>query len=239
MSTGSDHLVGILGGMGPAATADFYTQLIRSTPATCDQEHLNVAIWADPRIPDRVPALLEQGADVYPWLLTGAHKLRGLGATIAAMPCNTAHYYLAQLVADTQLPFVDMVAETVAAVIERSDQVQTVGLLGTRGTLQTGLYQQPFAAAGLRTVEPDPEAQRLVDLAIRHVKSADAPAAQPFVEEAARRLSTAGDVVVLACTELPVALRDANLGGLPPLIDPTTVLARAVVRECLAPTDSR
>lgn len=226
--------MGILGGMGPAATADFYAQLIRMTPADHDQDHLRVVIWADPTVPDRVASVLGEGADAYPSMLAGAQKLKDLGASIAVMPCNTAHVYLDRLTADTGLSFLDMVAETVSVVTSPRSPRATVGLLATRATLRTRLYQDRFAAAGVRTVDAPPATQRAAELAIRRVKSGETPAARPPAEDAVRSLADAGaDVVVLACTELPVALRDSDHDTLPPLIDPTTVLARAVVRECL------
>lgn len=98
-----------------------------------------MVIWADPTVPDRIASALEQGADAYPSLLAGARKLRDLGAGIAAMPCNTAHFYLDRLTADTGLPFVDMVAETVSVVTSLRSPHGRVGLLATRATLGTRL----------------------------------------------------------------------------------------------------
>lgn len=227
------HLVGILGGMGPAATADFYTQLIRMTPADHDQEHLSVVIWADPTVPDRIASVLGHGVDAYPSMLAGARKLRDLGVAIAVMPCHTAHYYLDRLAADSGLRFIDMVAETVSVVTSPQSPPATVGMLATRATLLTRLYQDRFAAAGVRTVDPPDATQQAVDRAIQLVKAGEMSSAQAPAEFAVRSLADAGaDVVVLACTELPVALRDGDCDSLPTLVDPTEVLARAVIREC-------
>ena len=86
-------LVGILGGMGPAATAYLYQRIIALTPARTDQEHLAVTIWADPSVPDRTEALLGVGADPTPTLVSGARKLREAGAELVAIACNTAHAF--------------------------------------------------------------------------------------------------------------------------------------------------
>src|SRR3546814_6650974 len=86
----SDPVIGILGGIGPAATADFYSKLVALTPGSTDQEHPKVVIWADPTVPDRTLALTENGPDPTPWLIRGARVLRESGATTLAIPCNTA-----------------------------------------------------------------------------------------------------------------------------------------------------
>ena len=234
--TPTTALVGVLGGMGPAATVDFYAKLVRHTPAQRDQDHLRVVIWADPTVPDRVGAVLGGGPDPYPALLAGAQRLRSLGATVVAMPCNTAHFFLDRLVRDTGLAFVDMVGETVAEVVGGADGALTIGLLGTRATLRSGLYQLPLADAGAAVLLPSEEDQRLVDTAIAAVKAGDTTAAAAPAEAAARKLAERGaQAIVRACTELPLALaaihhpeNDWNI------VDPTDVLARATVRQALS-----
>jgi aspartate racemase len=232
--TGSGReLVGVLGGMGPAATADFYTKLIRRTPATVDQQHLRVAIWADPGVPDRVGAVLDGSTDPYPALLDGARKLASLGATLVAMPCHTANFFLPRLVADTGLAFVDMVAETVTELTRRHEHGATVGILATTATLRSELYQSRLAGADLPFVLGDAAAQRDVDEAIRQVKAGAPEAGRAPAERAVGSLRRAGaGTVLLACTELPVALgASVRDGGR--VVDPTDVLALAVVRECV------
>lgn len=224
------ELVGVLGGMGPAATADFYAKLIRRTPATRDQDHLRVVIWADPTVPDRVAAVFGGGPDPYPAMLAGATALRTLGATLVAMPCHTAHVHRRRLADDTGLEFADMVEETVAAL----GPVAAVGLLATRGTLHSGLYQARCAAAGIATLIPTEAGQVGVDEAIRLVKLGRLADAGRLVDAAVADLADAGAAaVVLACTELPLAERaGAGAAGQPAVLDPTDLLARAVVRRC-------
>lgn len=219
----TEPLVGILGGMGPAATAAFYAKLVARTPATRDQEHLRVAIWADPTVPDRVAALLDGTTDPYPLMLAGAKHLQSLGVTIAAMPCHTAHAFLPRLIADTGMPFVDMVAETARALRQRD--TRRVALLGTRGTLASGIYQEQLQDFDI--LVPGERAQQSVDQAIAAVKRG-----QPA--EAGHHLSAAlPDVplTVLACTELPLAA--AQLSSSPgELLDPTDLLADALITAC-------
>lgn len=231
----ADHLAGILGGMGPAATAAFYAKVVERTPASCDQDHLRVAIWADPTVPDRVGAVLADGTDPYPAILAGARQLGSLGATAVAMPCHTAHVFLPRLVEDTGLNFVDMVAETTAALERRARGAGTlgaVGVLGTRATLASDLYQARLREAGFDVVLPEEPAQTDVDLAIKGVKQGDPGAAGAHLGHAVRALGSAGaTLIVLACTELPLAaghLTEPHTA----LLDPTELLADAIIREC-------
>ncbi|KES03126.1 hypothetical protein BU52_32250 [Streptomyces toyocaensis] len=235
MST-HDHLVGILGGMGPAATAEFYTKLIGRTRVTRDQDHLRVAIWADPTVPDRVGAVIGTGTDPYPAMLSGANRLRDLGVTLAVMPCHTAHVYLPALVKDSGLRFLDMVAETVAELERRAGAMSSVGLLGTRGTIASGLYQDRLREAGFGVALPGESTQVQVDLAIKKVKQGDPEAAGVHLDKAVRAMAgNEGRLIVLACTELPLAARFLSASRGAPLLDPTDLLADAVVRECLGP----
>lgn len=231
-----DHLVGILGGMGPAATAEFYAKLIGRTPVTRDQDHLRVAIWADPTVPDRVGAVLGNGGstDPYPAMLAGANRLRDLGATLAVMPCHTAHAFLPALVKDSGLRFLDMVAETVTELERRAGTVGSVGLLGTRATITSGLYQDRLREARFGVALPGESTQVQVDLAIKKVKQGNPEAAGVHLDNAVRAMTGAdAPLIVLACTELPLAARHLSGARGAALLDPTDLLADAVIRECL------
>ncbi|GLZ30943.1 aspartate racemase [Lentzea sp. NBRC 105346] len=222
--------VGILGGMGPAATADFYTKLVRSTPAVTDQDHVPVVIWADPTIPDRTAALLGQGPDPSPWLEQGAHALVLAGAELLAIPCNTAHAFLDTVrSAASPVHVLDMVAET-AAEVARLQPGATVGVLATTGTLKAELYQHALAGRGLTPLVPDDTTQLGVMSAIRHVKAGgDLAEARQLTAPALQSLYRSGaTAVVAACTEIPLLLQSSDV------VDATAVLARAVVRRALA-----
>lgn len=228
-----DHLVGILGGMGPAATAEFYAKLVRRTPAVRDQDHLRVAIWADPTVPDRVAAAINGSDEPYPALLAGALRLRDIGATEIVIPCHTAHVFLPKLVRDTGVRFIDMVHETVAELARRGRPGGVIGLLGTRGTIHTDLYQARLRAAGLDALVPADAMQDRLDVAIKKVKEGDLASAGRNLQTVAEALAREGaSPVVLACTELPLAVPCLPAPERAELLDPTDLLADAVVREC-------
>lgn len=231
------RIIGILGGMGPLATADLYIKIIQSTPAARDQDHLHVIIDADPTVPDRSAYLRGLGPDPLPKLTAGASRLEGIGAAFIAIPCNTAHAFLPALRERTGIPILDMVAETAAHVRVNQPGVRRVGILATQGTIEIGLYHAALRAEGLEPLQPDADDQdRYVTAAIAAVKAGDtSPAVGALLAEAGRRLAAAGaEVLLAACTEIPLALTP---GMVPvPLIDPTQVLADASIREAtLAP----
>ncbi|WP_282974806.1 aspartate/glutamate racemase family protein [Saccharopolyspora erythraea] len=142
--------VGILGGMGPAATADFYDKLVRATPVATDQDHLRVVIWADPSVPDRTAALTGAGPDPTPWLSRGAEKLRACGADLLAVPCNTAHAFAPQVAEACGLPLVSIIDVTAEAAGTALPRPSRAGLLATTGTVRSGLYHSALARCGHR-----------------------------------------------------------------------------------------
>jgi aspartate racemase len=225
-------IVGILGGMGPAATADLYTKIIAATPAERDQDHLHIVIWADPTVPDRSTALLHGGEDPTPWLRRGGRALVEMGASFIAVPCNTAHAFLPRIAADVSVPFLHMMEETATAIEVTYPTIERVGLLATSGTVAAGLYQEWFARHHIEVVVPDDDNQeRCVMRAIHSVKSGQVGRdVTDLVGEAARYLVNHGaEAVITGCTELPLVFRDGAAAV--PVIDPTTVLAEAVVRH--------
>jgi aspartate racemase len=239
MTTHPDPVIGILGGMGPAATADFYTKLVALTPVATDQDHPKVVIWADPTIPDRTLALTEGGPDPTPWLLHGATILRSAGATMLAIPCNTAHAFLPAVSSQLGLPVVHMVDEVAKHIVTARPQVRTVGLLATSGTIRAQLYQQWLGEAGISVVTPgEPVQSSHVMPAIRAVKAGrrDETVAQQLTTAARHLFERGAQVIVAGCTEIPLGL---PLGQAPcPVIDPATVLAQALL-DRVEPTEPR
>ncbi len=231
-----NRTIGILGGMGPLATADLYHKIILATPARRDQDHLHVIIDADPTIPDRSAALRGEGPDALPGLLASARRLQLAGADFITIPCNTAHAFLPALRPHLGVPVLDMIAATADRVLADFPAARRVGILAYRGTIETGLYHHALRDRGLEPLSPSPEDQRrLVDAAIDGVKANDTgPAMGALLAEAGGTLVAAGaEVLLAACTEIPIVLTPAMVPA--PLLDPTRVLAEAAVREARAP----
>ncbi len=227
--------IGILGGMGPEATADLFRKIIRATPAKTDQEHLRVIIDSNPQIPDRTAAILAGGADPVPALQMTARNLERAGAGLIVVPCNTAHYFYPQIAAAVQIPVLHMIRETVAAILRLPVTVQTVGLLATTGTIRTALYHRELAAGGLSVLTPAEADQTLVMEAIYGpdgIKAGGMALPGETLRQAAATLIGAGaEAIICGCTEIPLVLQDGDLAV--PVLDPTWVLAAAAVRAAL------
>ena len=229
---GSGEIIGILGGMGPAATADFYGKLVAMTPVQRDQDHLRTVIWSDPTVPDRTEALLGRGPDPTPWLLRGCRVLREAGATVIAIPCNAAHAFVPRFAEQAGLPIVHMIDEVAKHLAALDPPIGTVGLLATNGTIRSGLYQDWLGRVGLDLVLPDPASQaEEVTAAIRALKAGErgAAVAEPLRWAAKRLVDRGAQAVIAGCTEIPLGLAPAEVDV--PLIDPAAVLARALIRR--------
>ncbi len=225
-------IVGILGGMGPAATADLYAKIIAATPATRDQEHLHVVIWADPTVPDRSTALLHGGEDPTPWLARGAAQLVAMDASFIAVPCNTAHAFFPAIERAITVPFIHMMDETASAVEIAHPSIERVGLLATSGTVASGLYQEWFAKHHIEVVVPNDDLQERVVMGAIHRVKAGATGRETtdlLLEAAAYLVEQGAEALIAGCTELPLVFRDGDASV--PVIDPTRVLAEAVVRR--------
>lgn len=224
--------LGVLGGMGPLATVDFLGKLIAETPATRDAEHIPLVVYSVPQIPDRPRAILEAGESPLPAMLCGMHTLKQAGATCVAIPCNTAHYWVDDLVREGGLPVLH-IADAACTALSRLDLAGgAVGLIATKATLAAGIYQQRLEARGYRCIaNTTADLDQLVLPAIAHVKRNALEAAHPLAVHAACNLQAAGaQAVILACTEIPLALeyRSSNVAAI--CIDPTRALAQACVR---------
>ena len=136
--------VGILGGMGPLATADLFRKIITHTRAETDQEHIPVLIDSNTAIPDRTAALLYGGADPMPEMIRSAKRLEAAGADVLVMPCNTAHGYLDRLARQVRIPFLNMIDLTCRASASRP------AALRRRGTASTRPFSMPSTAAARR-----------------------------------------------------------------------------------------
>lgn len=224
--------IGILGGMGPLATADLFRKIVTMTRAGCDNDHIRIYIDDNASIPDRTAAILSGGKDPTPIMADSLKKLEGCGADCIIMPCNTAHYFLPRLQAMTEVPFLSML-EATAKTCAKTFPGKTAAILATKGTLATGLYEEALKAQGVAYLVPDADEQdALMRVIYEGVKADAAPEAyRADMEGVMETLAARGaDYFILGCTELPVA---ADLLGLTqPMIDPTTELAKAAITFC-------
>jgi aspartate racemase len=219
--------IGVIGGMGPAATVDFLDRLVASVPASADTDHPRILVDSNPHVPDRNAALAGRGPSPGPALAAMAEGLVALGAELLAMPCNAAHGWADDIRAATAVPFIDMVEATVAQLAG----ARTVGLIAVAATLDARLYHAPLEAAGILVIEPDRAA---VAALVARVKSGDTgPEARAAASALADDLVAHGaDRLVAACTEIPLVLGQDQCAV--PLVATTQALAEAVIRAAAA-----
>ena len=225
-------MLGVIGGMGPLATADFFRKLIDATPATRDEDHIPVLVHSVPQVPSRPAAILRGGPSPLPVLLAARDRLLTAGATMFAMPCNTAHYWYDELVGDSSVPFIHIVD----AVASQLPAAREFGIIATRATLQSRVFHDRLAQRSIALTAPDDATyDTVVQPAIDLVKGGDPGKAGALIESVVSELLNRGAAaVVLACTELPIAL-DAIASPLATrCVDSTDALARACVQQWFA-----
>ncbi|MDZ5077005.1 aspartate/glutamate racemase family protein [Nesterenkonia sp. HG001] len=234
---GETPLVGILGGMGPAATVDFYSKLVAATPATRDQDHLKVMIWSDPSVPDRSMAISGEGESPVPALSRGAQALKDAGADFYVVTCNGAHAFLPEVRERVDLEYLSIV-DVAAEHLGSLPHVKKAGVLATNATITAQLYQRGLRAVGVDPVLPGVEDQRTVMEAIYAVKSGTlGPTERRALIQVTEWMAAQGaDIVLGACTEIPLALDPQESAR--PLIDPAVLLANRVIHEASSRTGS-
>ncbi|WP_419813957.1 aspartate/glutamate racemase family protein [Glacieibacterium sp.] len=222
----SYRTLGVIGGMGPAATVDFLARLLAATPAKGDADHMRVLMDCNPQAPGRNAALAGEGPSPGPTLAAMARGLEASGAELLAMPCNAAHFWADEIRAAVAIPLVGMIEVGVAAV--RVSGARRVGLLAADAVLRSGLYSKALAAAGIDTVEIEPDA--IMPLILR-IKAGDTgPGMRAEMAALAAGLVERGaDTILAACTEVPLVLDQSQVSV--PLVDVTQALVEAVLER--------
>lgn len=224
--------IGILGGMGPLATADLFEKITLLTEAETDRDHIRVYIDSNANIPDRTAAILGNGEDPVPEMASALRNLEKCGADCIIMPCNTAHYFLPRLQKMTQIPFLSILTAAAEA-CKTQFPGRTVGVLGTTGTLTANLYQKALDKAGVPFVIPvGKEQDALMRVIYQGVKAGKGPDSYraDFLTVLEGMLARGAEVFLPGCTELPLAANALNIAL--PAVDPTAELAKAAIRFC-------
>jgi aspartate racemase len=223
--------LGILGGMGPAASAEFVTRLIKQTPATCDQEHMPFVLWNDPRIPDRSTAMRAGNDDPLPWLEDGICGLKNAGCDRVVIPCNSAHFWYDEL-CKLGVPIIHIV-DSIADELRNLDlENTTIGVMGTQGTIEYGIYQTRLEQQGWHCLVPDrAEMDFFVQPAIDFIKAGKIAESQLLLMKVIHSLIDRGaEAIVLGCTELPLSISIASVGNTP-VVNSIDSLVQAAVKK--------
>lgn len=229
-----EKTIGILGGMGPEATLDFFGKIIQNTPATSDQEHLRVIIDNNPKIPDRTEAILGKGESPVPVMVQGGLSLAKAGADFIVIPCISAHFFLDELRCNLSLPIISAFDEVAVLITRNHPDIKAVGLLATKGTIQGGRFQETLIESGIKTLAPEPEEQERVMSAIYKIKNFSSHKVRKetkgiLTDIACSLIARGSQGIIAGCTEIPLVLEPEDV--IVPLLDPLLILAKAAVRE--------
>ncbi|MGI6093421.1 MAG: amino acid racemase [Veillonellaceae bacterium] len=225
-------IIGILGGMGPMATADLFTKIIQLTPANCDQEHIRIIIDNHPQIPSRADAILRGTESPLTHLLESAKLLENAGATFIIMPCNTAHYWHGEIQAAVKVPLLHIIQNAATQIkAEHHDLSGRIMLLATDGTVKTKMYQDAFSAQGMELLVPEESDQTIVDQAIIQVKAGQIGQHNQFSQLLDKYAAAGVKAFIGGCTEVPLLF--PYLKGDYQTFDSTLLLAKAAVAKAL------
>ncbi len=224
--------IGILGGMGPMATVDLFSKIVNLTRAQNDNEHIRIYIDNNAFIPDRTEAILFGGTNPLPQMSESLRKLESCGADCIIMPCNTAHYFLNELRAQTNIPFISIL-ESCAKACEARFGKKKVAILGTKGTLAANLYQKALDSYNIPYLLPDSSNQdalmRVIYDGVKAGKECESYSRD--VENVVESMKQEGaEYFILGCTELPIAFNALKLPV--STIDPTEELAKSAIIFC-------
>ncbi len=225
--------IGILGGMGPGAAVYMFELIVNMTAAATDQEHIPVIIVSNPKVPARPASILSEGPSCLPLLIDGAKKLENAGADLIIMPCNTAHYYYDDAIKHIKIPFLHIQKETCGYIRQNFPCLRRFGLLSTRVTFRSGLFQQFFQPEGLEVIAPDDEGQAFFVEAIysgEGLKLGFKEKPRQKLLQAAIRMKEEGvQAIIAGCSEVSMVLEPMELGL--PVIDPMKILAEVAIKE--------
>lgn len=226
----SGKILGVLGGLGPMATAYYLELMIKMTDAATDQEHLQSIVMNFPTIPDRTAYILGRSMEspLEPMVALG-QQMKTLGAGVIATPCITAHYFHQELQEGIGLPMIHGI-ECVARHLAEAG-IHRVGLMATDGTVQSGIFQRQVEAQGMELILPDAEGQAgVMALIYDQVKAGLQPDPVLFENIKQQLRSKGAQVVVLGCTELSLLKKQFPLGD--GILDALEVLAQESVLAC-------
>jgi len=226
--------LGVLGGMGPAASAEFMVRLVAQTPATKDQDHIPTILWSNTEVPDRSTSMRNGDNKPLPYLLSGIQGLVLAGCNLIVIPCNTAHLWFKEM--EKQASWHANIVHIVDSVADALRDVNVIdskiGVMGTQATVELGLYQYRLNKLGWECIVPTKlEMDTLVQPAIDLIKANQIEAAHTMLMTVIHSLIGRGaTAVVLGCTEIPLAIRESQQDNIP-LINSIDSLVKSAIKQ--------
>lgn len=231
----NEGVIGILGGMGPEATAILFQAIINSTEAARDQDHLRVIVDNNPKIPERIPAILGHGEDPLPMMIETAKNLERAGADFIAIPCVTAHYFIQELSEGVAIPVISIIEEVAEELERRLPGVERTGLIATTGTIRARLFQDRLSGKDVKVIVPSAEEQEHLVMSSIYGESGikagftSGDNRRRVLKASKALVSRGAQAVIAGCTEIPLVLQEGDLEV--PFLDSLSILAVAAIRR--------
>ena len=222
--------LGVIGGLGPMATAYFMELVTKMTKAGCDQEHMQMIVYSQPTIPDRTAYILKKNPNSpVPEMTRLAKLLEQQKVDAIAIPCITAHYFWKDVNEQVDTLVLNAIVGTAEHLKENG--IRKVAIMATDGTIATGLLQSTLEGAGMEVMLPDPESQQgVMNLIYRDIKANRPPDMDLFRAISGKLHAEGAEAIILGCTELSLIKKSYDIG--PGFIDALEVLARLAVLAC-------
>lgn len=228
----NDKVIGIIGGMGPEASADFYMKIVKATKVTRDQDHFRVIVDSNAKIPDRTAAILRGGESPLAEIIETGNKLVEHGAEIIVIPCMTSHYFIEQIREGVARDVLSLFEELNKYIQATYKEGAVIGVLATSGTVEMGLFERYLP--NNKVLYPDKYTQEeKVMEAIYGVKGIKQGHLEGkpvgYLSEACESLADRGaEVIILGCTEIGLALKQQHVSI--PLVDPLDVAIQTLIQ---------
>ncbi len=222
--------IGVLGGMGAAASANFYQAVVKIAQeqyhATEDTDFPPMFIYNYPLTGFGETGFLDEEA-VKLQLIKGVQKMQDIGVDFIVIPCNTVHFFLKEMQQNISIPIISIL-EVTAQNVEKN-LYKKVGILSSRSTKEYKLYENIVKNKGVDVVLTNDDEQSLVDTIIGHVIAGtqDMNDVQILNNIIMRFKQEGAESVILGCTELPLAIsqKDSELV----LLNTISLLAEAAL----------
>lgn len=228
--------VGIIGGISPESTIDYYRFIIEGYREQNKDGSYPLIIINSINLQGLVDAISSgEAARVVDYLLPELHKLSKAGADFGLLAANTPHIVFDELQRQSPIPLISIVQATCDAA--QGLHLKKLGLFGTRFTMQGRFYPDVFARAGIALAVPEPDEQAYI-----HDKYMSELVNGIFLPNTRARLLAIADRLkqregiqglILGGTELPLILRDAT-DYVIPFLDTTRIHVNRIVAQLLS-----
>lgn len=229
-----EKILGIIGGMGPEATAQLYMKMIKATKVKRDQDHFRIIIDSNPKIPDRTKAILGLGESPVPYIIETAKNLEKMGVDIACIPCMTSHYFFDEIQAGVDMKIMNAFEELNNYLKKNFEGIVNIGVLATTGTRNTKIFEKYLS--DMKIIYPDERFQSDYVMEAIYgegtgIKSGvtEGRPVELLIEAGKNVIEKGAEVVILGCTEIGLVLKKDSLSK--PSIDPMDVMAEFMVRR--------